>query len=80
MVGTCLVCLVAILFAVSRQLLFAGFLKIEHEDTERNMKRVLEAFGETINNLSVKSADWSKWDDTYRFMHDHNREYGVEPQ
>jgi sensor domain CHASE-containing protein/HPt (histidine-containing phosphotransfer) domain-containing protein len=74
-VGTTLVCLLAIVYTVSRQVLLAGFLKVEREDTERNMRRVLDAFGETVNNLSVKAADWAKWDDTYKFMQDRNPQY-----
>jgi sensor domain CHASE-containing protein/signal transduction histidine kinase len=74
-VATTLVFLVVILNAVSRQVLLAGFARVEREDMERNVRRVLDAFSETINNLSVKAADWAKWDDTYRFVQDGNQEY-----
>ncbi len=73
--GIVLVCLLAILYTVSRQVLLSGFARVERENTARNVERVLDAFTETINNISVKSADWSKWDDTYRFVRDHNPDY-----
>jgi sensor domain CHASE-containing protein len=53
----------------------AGFVKVEKEDSERNVKRVLDAFTEIVNNLSIKASDWAKWDDTYRFIEDKNQDY-----
>ena len=74
-VATTLVFLLAILYAVSRQVLIAGFSKVERENTVQNVQRMLDAFSESVNNLSIKSADWSKWDDTYKFIEDKNKGY-----
>jgi sensor domain CHASE-containing protein/signal transduction histidine kinase len=68
-------CLLVILYVVSQYVLLSGFKKVEREDTEQNVNRLLDAFAEALNNLCVKSADWAQWDDTYRFIQDHNQEY-----
>jgi sensor domain CHASE-containing protein/signal transduction histidine kinase len=63
------------LWLITRIVLMSGFSKVEQYDTERNVKRMLEAINEMADNLSVKAADWSKWDDTYHFVIDRNSEY-----
>jgi sensor domain CHASE-containing protein/HPt (histidine-containing phosphotransfer) domain-containing protein len=65
-------CLLAILYSVSRHVLLSGFSKVEYEYTVKNVERMLDAFTENSNNLSIKNADWAKWDDTYRFIKDRN--------
>lgn len=70
-----LLLLLAAIYGASRSLLMAGFAKVEKEDTERNVKRVLDAFTEIVNNLNIKASDWAKWDDTYKFIEDKNQDY-----
>lgn len=53
----------------------AGFASIEDADTRRNIDRVVDAIGYRIENLATKAADWSQWDDTYRFIADKNRAF-----
>ncbi len=52
-----------------------GFKLVENEEIERNVNRVLDAINESLANLSVKTADWAKWDDTYKFIQDTNSAY-----
>lgn len=67
--------LLLILFVASGSLLLEGFAKVEVRDTVRNVKRAVDAFNETVNFLSVKAADWAKWDDTYAFIENRNNDY-----
>lgn len=52
-----------------------GFRKIEDQRLLDNVERSRLALQSDIENLSVKLSDWSVWDDTYRFIQDHNEEY-----
>jgi sensor domain CHASE-containing protein/HPt (histidine-containing phosphotransfer) domain-containing protein len=67
--------LLVILFIASGTLLLGGFAAVEKKDTIRNVKRVIDAFHETVNNLTIKAADWAKWDDTYTFIENKNSSY-----
>lgn len=53
----------------------AGFASIEDKDTRRNVDRVTDALAYRIETLATKAADWSQWDDTYKFIKDHNRAF-----
>lgn len=53
----------------------AGFASIEDRDTRRNVERVTDALAYRIETLATKAADWSQWDDTYKFIKDKNRAY-----
>lgn len=52
-----------------------GFFLVENTSTSRNVSRVLDALEDRIKNLSIKAADWAQWDDTYRYIVDHNDAY-----
>ena len=55
--------------------LSAGFSQLEEQEARRNVRRVGDAIEMFGRNLSIKAADWAQWDDTYRYMHDHNDGY-----
>jgi sensor domain CHASE-containing protein/signal transduction histidine kinase len=74
-VAVTLVCLIGLLYVAVRSVLMSGFAKVEEENTGKNVERILDAFIENSNNLGVKVADWAKWDDTYEFIMDKNKEY-----
>lgn len=74
-VSSTLVVLLIILYSVSVRVLMNGFSKVELTSVEKDIKRIQDAFAEKIENLSIKAADWSKWDDTYKFIQDNNKEY-----
>jgi sensor domain CHASE-containing protein/signal transduction histidine kinase len=74
-VAVTLVFLIALLYVAARSVLMSGFAKVEEENTGKNVSRTLDAFTENSNNLGVKVADWARWDDTYKFIIDKNKEY-----
>lgn len=67
--------LFAILYIAFETILMNGFKHLEKEETERNVRRVIEAINEAVSNISIKAADWAKWDDTYQFIKDSNQTY-----
>lgn len=74
-VGLTLIGLVVLETVVSHRVLLSGFARVERESMERNVKRAADAFGDAIDNLGVRTTDWASWDDTYRFIIDHNIPY-----
>ena len=50
--------------------------RVSEEDAAHlNLQRVTDAIAEQIRYLGRSAADYAAWDDTYRFMQDHNRVY-----
>lgn len=80
--------IVAIPFGISRNAvpggfekagrdLFAGFDKVEEATARVNVERVLDALAGKVATIEKRSADWAQWDDTYRFVLDHNPAYAT---
>jgi sensor domain CHASE-containing protein/signal transduction histidine kinase/HAMP domain-containing protein len=85
-IGLTLLVLLMVLFSITRSILQTGFKKVEKdlitgfstielEDAQRNVSRVLDGLKMKIDNLSVKASDWARWDDTYKFIVDHNKTF-----
>lgn len=51
------------------------FSDLEKRDATENMLRVTDALQGKIDDLTVKLSDWAQWDDTYRFLADHDEQY-----
>lgn len=51
------------------------FLAIERMHAEDNLKRAVAALEREIAMLDRTCADWASWDDSYRFLADHNSEF-----
>ncbi len=72
-----LVALVAIgifYFAVASVIEHA-FSTIETNDTYQNADRAVAALNSRVAELENKTTDWSSWDDTYKFVENHNQAY-----
>jgi sensor domain CHASE-containing protein len=67
--------LVGIMYAISTEILFESYLKIENEQIERNLARVEGALANYSNGLAIKLRDWASWDASYQFIQDKNAEY-----
>lgn len=52
-----------------------AFDTIEQQDTYQNADRAVAALGSRIPELETKATDWSSWDDTYKFVQNHNQAY-----
>jgi PAS domain S-box-containing protein len=74
-VGTTAVILVTALFFASRTILLGSFARIEENQVQANLQRVLSALKNEVISLDVLAADWATWDDSYAFIVDGNQEY-----
>ncbi|HEY5525041.1 MAG TPA: CHASE4 domain-containing protein, partial [Clostridium sp.] len=69
-----------IILAIVTSLIFYssyfGYIKQNEEETIKKQFEVIEyIIGSEEDNLGNSLVDWSKWDDTYKFINDLNKEY-----
>ena len=62
-------------YGIQRLVLYPSFLELEREEATRNVERAVEALQREVELLGPSASDWARWDDTYRFVDDHNDEY-----
>lgn len=74
-VGLTFLGLIIILFAISKFIITSSFTRLEEQNTRVDIQRSLHSFSDDLNYLSYINADWSNWDDTYKFIEDVNGEY-----
>lgn len=48
---------------------------LQRNDAEEKLASVERILDREIENLSIKQADWARWDDTYQFIADRNEAY-----
>jgi diguanylate cyclase (GGDEF)-like protein/PAS domain S-box-containing protein len=56
------------LFFISKAILLDSFVRIEEEDTRKNVQRVLDALSDNLASLSRVTSDYAAWDDSYDFI------------
>ncbi len=67
--------LIVILYYVLGSVFQQGFIQLEEQDINNNIKRVLNILSREIDTLDTYNWDWAAWDDTYAFIEDANKEY-----
>jgi two-component system, NtrC family, sensor kinase len=76
---TLVACLLAVLGAVQifveHRILMPSFAELERDDARTAMRRINYAFDLALDRLALSAADWGNWNDTYRFVVDHNLDY-----
>ena len=60
------VLLVATYF-LTQYMLVAGYVRLERQETQTGVERVLSVFNNRIAWLEGNTSDWAFWDDTYNF-------------
>ena len=74
-IGISLICMVGIIYAISRFTFMKGIENIELVDASTHVEQTSESLSYIISNLEIITADWASWDDTYTFIKDGNQEY-----
>src|SRR5579862_8221483 len=74
-VGATMVCLIGGMYLLSSQVLLQNSEKLERAETNKNLQRVSDEIDYQLSQMYSNASDWSNWDDTYKFMSDHNKEY-----
>jgi sensor domain CHASE-containing protein len=75
LVASMLVVLGVVQIFVEQRILMPSFAELEHEDARTAMRRINYALDVTLDRLALSAADWGNWEDTFRFVADHNPDY-----
>lgn len=70
-----LLLMLAVLFVYSNKVISKGFNALEIRDAKQNIERVEDTIAAEVETLTVKMADWAAWDDCYKYVKDHNKEF-----
>ena len=60
---------------VERHVVMPSFAQLERADAQTAMRRIGYALDRTLSELGLLATDWGNWDETYRFVEDHNSAY-----
>lgn len=74
-IGLCFGLLITFLFVMTRTLTYQNFQNLEEDLITSNLRRSINAVAGITESLDLLVADWSNWDDTYKFLQDNNEEY-----
>ena len=66
---------VATTWIIQAWVMMPAFERLEQEIAERNLNRCVDAIHTSLQNLSGFANDWGAWDDTSRFVQDHNEAF-----
>ena len=69
------VALAGLLWLLMTSVTERSFARLERGETELAVQRAERALAESIDELHLKTSDWSTWDDTWHFAVDRNRAY-----
>lgn len=67
-IGVALTSLIGIVYLATSTILLEGYAKLEEQNARQNVERVLEAYGNSLNELHLTNFYWSASDDTYNFV------------
>lgn len=51
------------------------YIDLEADNVKKDTSRGVDALNNKVDQLAIKTPDWSSWDDTYQFINDHNKAY-----
>jgi len=75
LIASMLVVLGIVQIVVEQHILMPSFAELERDDARTAMRRIDYALDLTLERLALSAGDWGNWEDTYRFVADHNRDY-----
>ncbi|MBW4667869.1 MAG: SpoIIE family protein phosphatase [Cyanomargarita calcarea GSE-NOS-MK-12-04C] len=67
--------LIGVLYFASSTILMGSIRSSEENEARQTVKGVQNLLAQSQKNFSDRFADWSAWDDTYKFIQDRNQEY-----
>jgi len=74
-IGTALVALNVVLYAVSSLVLLQDFGRLEERFARQDVDRAADAIEAELTNLNATAQDYAEWDDTYEYVINPNPDY-----
>ena len=72
LIGAIFAILVCAEVLVERHVVMPSFAQLERADAQTAMRRIVYGLDRTLTELELLATDWGNWEDTYRFVGDHN--------
>jgi len=60
---------------IERLIILPSFVSLQQKEAQKNIERCIYAIRTQTNSIGDLNADWSVWDDTYKFVQDKNSDY-----
>ncbi len=73
--GVVLAVLLIATYFLTQYILIASYVKLEREETQAGVQRVISVLNNRITWLEGNTSDWAFWDDTYTFAANLNSTY-----
>lgn len=73
--GISLVVLSLLAFGVGRVTFYDQFVRHEREMFSNEAYKLVSLYAGELDRLGAIAGDWGPWDETYRFVQDHNENY-----
>jgi len=73
--GVVLAVMLIATYFLTQYILIASYVKLEREETQAGVQRVISVLNNRITWLEGNTSDWAFWDDTYTFAADLNSTY-----
>lgn len=74
-VNTTLATLIGVLYLASSSILMSSIRTAEENEAKQTIQGVQNLLSQAKDNFRDRFADWSAWDDSYRFIQDRNKEF-----
>jgi len=66
---------IIIIFIVLGSVFQESFTRLEKNETQKNVKQVLNILSSENDAIGIINSDWASWDDTYAFIEDSDKAY-----
>ncbi|MBD2307176.1 EAL domain-containing protein [Chroococcidiopsis sp. FACHB-1243] len=73
--GMTLFSLFVALYSTSKTILLDGFIQVEEQDADRNVRRIVQAYNDELKKLNIMNGDEAEWDGTYTDIETGNLKY-----
>lgn len=74
-VSGAIVGVVGVIHLIASLILLRSFLSVEQQAVEQNIQKLSEMISNELQEFLSTVQDYAWWDDTYRYIQDHNSEY-----
>ncbi|MCE9615722.1 MAG: response regulator [Lentisphaerae bacterium] len=65
----------AVAYIIQNRVLQPSYVRLEQDAARRDVARCTQAIHRELKHLIILAQDWGSWNDTYRYVQDHNADY-----
>jgi len=65
----------AVQYGIERFIVLPSFVSLQQAEARKDIRRCVNAIRSQTDSIADLTGDWSRWDDTYKFVRDENTDY-----